>query len=213
MLPWLLLPLLVLACWWFWPRSGLIPHLAPDDTGLLHLRAHWADGSVLVLLRHTERCDRSDAPCLDPPDGITEDGAAAAAAIGKAFERLSLDDALIYFSPVKRTRQTAELSFPGLGSARSWLREGCKENLYRDMPEAKSAGRNLILITHSTCIEALADDRGQVLSDVDFGDVRSYGVALFLVVDGGTGALHPLGYLLADDWEAVEPALVSRTGS
>jgi len=35
------------------------------------LRAQWQKGEVIVLVRHLERCDRGNSPCLTDTDGIT----------------------------------------------------------------------------------------------------------------------------------------------
>ena len=38
------------------------------DSGLSE---HWESGNVIFLIRHEERCDRSNNPCLGPDEGIT----------------------------------------------------------------------------------------------------------------------------------------------
>lgn len=51
-----------------------------SDSGLLQ---DWADGAVIVMIRHAERCDSAPGPCLDDPKGITLSGSQAAARVGQ----------------------------------------------------------------------------------------------------------------------------------
>ena len=62
--------------------------LIKGSKGLFDLEAHWAQGNVVSLIRHTERCDRSETPCFDGTDGITVLGKAEAIKIGKAYGKL-----------------------------------------------------------------------------------------------------------------------------
>ena len=59
--------------------------LTKDSKGMFDLEAHWAQGNVVSLVRHTERCDRSDNQCFDGTDGITALGKAEAIKLGKAY--------------------------------------------------------------------------------------------------------------------------------
>lgn len=185
---------------------GLRPEATPSlvaawPGSVATLRQSWANGDVVALVRHTERCDRSDNQCLVGEDGITVPGEDAARSLGQQFRRLPLDKASIYHSPVKRTRQTAAAAFGGRSEERRWLREGCKENLYRDILGNKVPGQNLVLVTHSTCIDRLADEQGGELIVMDIHEASSYGVAIFLLFEQGAPDFSVLGYLYLDQWD------------
>ncbi len=190
----------------FCTRVPPTPSLADaQGRGFFDLRAHWARGDVVVLLRHTERCDRSDNPCLDGDTGITVPGERMARQLGAHFRRLSLDNAKIYNSPLKRARQTAVLAFGERSESRPWLSENCKKSLYRDILAHKVAGKNLLLVTHSTCIKMLQDNSGQLLLNIDIGDDSAYGAAVFFAVNTLTDPAHlyVLGHLYPGEWASL----------
>ena len=58
-----------------------------SDSGLLQ---NWAEGAVIVMVRHAERCDSAPGPCLDDPTGITVAGSQAAARVGQGLHQLGL---------------------------------------------------------------------------------------------------------------------------
>jgi hypothetical protein len=185
------------------------PRLLDGDGGrLFEVRSQWSLGNVAVLVRHAERCDRSEAPCWQGEDGITIRGRDAAIALSAAFKHLPLQHVTVYNSPALRTSQTAVLAFPGLSESPAWLREDCRDDLYHAILRFKEQGRNLILVTHSTCIRKIRDERGEPLLHIDFRDPRSYGVSVFLAVDQREDRLYPIGYLRAEDWAAAGPRLM-----
>jgi phosphohistidine phosphatase SixA len=73
------------------------------------------------------------------------------------FEQLGLSKADIYNSPMLRTAQTAAYMFNKVGTGEDWL-ISCKGTMLRDALAHKVAGRNLILVTHSECMEQLEKD-------------------------------------------------------
>lgn len=175
--------------------------LTNNAKGLYDLEAHWEIGNVVALIRHTERCDRSENVCIDGKDGITVNGAEEAVSVGKGYDNLPNQETIIYNSPVKRTDQTAEFMFGDKSSDQKWLREGCKINLSKDIFEKKKYGKNLILITHSTCIDALKDEQGEKLIEIDIHEEETYGASFFLTIDNDRERVHVLGYLFAKDWD------------
>ena len=175
--------------------------LFKGSRGLFDLKAHWAQGSVVSLIRHTERCDRSDNPCFDGTDGITVLGKAEAIKIGKAYGKLPNQDTDIYNSPLKRTQQSANSMFPGKSVDKKWLRDGCEENLLDDIFKYKEEAKNLILVTHNTCIESLGEHQGNKLINMDIKVDDTYGGSFFLTVDKEESKVYFLGYLSADAWE------------
>jgi phosphohistidine phosphatase SixA len=162
----------------------------------------WAKGEVIVLVRHAERCDRSNHACLNDPTGITVDGSRAATAVGDGIRRLGLASADMLSSPEVRTRQTASLIFGKAIETQDWLMQ-C-DGTFTDAAFAhKREARNLILVTHSGCIDQL-----ERRLDVPGGERDSgYASALF-VTKGSDGHPHILGQLNAKQWRE----LVSNTG-
>ena len=175
--------------------------LVKGSKGLFDLEAHWAQGNVVSLIRHTERCDRSDGPCFDGKDGITVFGKEQAIKIGNAYAKLPKQDIIIYNSPLKRTKQSADLMFPGKSSDKKWLRDGCKENLLDDIFKYKEETKNLIFVTHDTCIDPLGEQQEDKLIKMDLNPEDTYGASFFLAINKEKSKAFFLGYLLADDWE------------
>ena len=85
------------------------------------LEAAWAKGSVIVVLRHAERCDRSRGACLGDPTGITVAGSQVAAAVGQGLQHLGLASSDVWTSPQVRTRQTAQAMFGKTMATQGWL--------------------------------------------------------------------------------------------
>ena len=71
------------------------------------LKAQWQKGEVIVLVRHLERCDKEDAPCLVGTEGITERSVAEGQALGEDFYRLGLLNSDVYNSPLDRTAHSS----------------------------------------------------------------------------------------------------------
>lgn len=160
------------------------------------LAASWDMGEVVVLVRHAERCDRSSNPCLGDDDGITIAGSEAAEDVGEAFKALGLSNADIFSSPLLRTVQTAASMFDIDIATQDWLRS-CRESLEQNMLNHKQARRNLLLVTHSGCIESVANALNTSGAEYD----SEYTSALFVSVDKSNGRPRLLGYLNADDLE------------
>lgn len=199
---WVLLPLAMLALGLisgFWLiRPPAAESIAHDYNSLEALREHWRQGDLIILVRHGERCDRSSAPCLAAPEGITVRAQVAAHELGERFRVLGIADADIFSSPQVRAEQTAASMFGQAPTEQDWL-YNCRGSMLRLAQQHKVAHRNLILVTHSECIEDLE-------STVSIADPATpdYASSLFLISDGHT-APKLLGYLDADQWAAVAP--------
>ncbi|WP_239687877.1 MULTISPECIES: histidine phosphatase family protein [Pseudomonas] len=175
-----------------WPRTPI--DLAVRD----HLRstgvyAQWKAGDVIVLVRHAERCDRSSNPCLGPEDGITRLGNRSAAQVGRAFQQVGMNNTDVLSSPTTRTAQTAQAMFGKSAITADWL-VSCGPTLGQDALAHKAAHRNLVLVTHSGCIDDLEKQLG-------YRHVAKseYTSSLFVSV-GADGQLKMLGILNAEDW-------------
>lgn len=162
------------------------------------LARHWRLGEVVVLVRHAERCDRSDAPCLGAEDGITVRGGELATALGDDYRsRFGLDNADVYASPLTRTLQTASLMFGDGTLGQAWVAD-CTGNLLNHVLEHKASHRNLILVTHSECMEQLA----LALSHRDL-ETPGYGTSLVLFSDA-RGGLQLAGEIAPRDWARLQ---------
>ena len=169
-----------------------------DNLAKAGLQARWARGEVVVLVRHAERCDRSKAECLGAADGITVDGSLAATAAGAGIQRLGLQQAQIFASPLTRTRQTAEFMFGKAADTRDWLAQ-CDKGFAGDVIAHKVTGKNLVLVTHSGCV-----DQFERHLHVPGGERSSaYAQALFATVDSG-GKARILGSMNAYAWQRAQ---------
>lgn len=166
-----------------------------------NLSAHWAQGNVVALVRHAERCDKSQSPCLDGDTGITVRGKDMALKLGGNFAAfLPQSHTHFYNSPVKRTEQTARYMFKGASRSKEWLHESCKLNFLEDILKNKEEGVNMVLVTHSTCINnlhPLIDDNPATLHA---GGRESYGITIFLAISKVDKKVYVLGDLFPDDW-------------
>lgn len=169
-----------------------------DNLAKAGLQARWARGEVVVLVRHAERCDRSKAECLGAADGITVDGSLAATAAGAGIQRLGLQQAQIFASPLTRTRQTAEFMFGKVADTQDWLAQ-CDKGFAGDVIAHKVAGKNLVLVTHSGCV-----DQFERHLHVPGGERSSaYAQAFFATVDSA-GKARILGSMNASAWQRAQ---------
>ncbi|WP_153043935.1 histidine phosphatase family protein [Pseudomonas thivervalensis] len=183
-----------LVLWLLGPAT--VPDLAHGNiAGARALADGWAKGEMIVLVRHVERCDHSKAPCLNDREGITDRARAVAVGLGARFEQLGLDNADLYNSPRVRAAQTAGYMFNKVGAGDDWL-FNCRHDLLRNALAHKVAGRNLILVTHSECMQAMETALQRPTSA--FG----YGASLF-VSTAQPLAPRLLGFIEASDWRSV----------
>lgn len=188
--------LLVVPLTVFLLRPAAVPDLAHGNVpGARALAAGWARGDMIVLVRHVERCDHSTAACLSGNDGITDRSRSVAVGVGAQFDRLGLDKADIYNSPVIRTAQTAGYMFNKVGVGEDWL-INCRGTMLRDALAHKVAGHNLILVTHSECMSQLEKDLKLPASTL------GYGASLFISAETPQ-APRMLGFIEASDWRSV----------
>lgn len=156
--------------------------------------ADWAKGEIIVLVRHAERCDRSNNPCLDDPAGITVAGSEAAAQVGSGLQQLGMDNAQVLSSGTVRTQQTAHFMFGKLATSEAWV-EQCTRRFAAETLAHKTPDRNLVLVTHSGCIDQLERQLG-----VPGGERSSgYAEAVFVSV-GSNGKPRILGKMNAPQW-------------
>jgi len=203
-LHWLLGGLLAVLLLGLWQASGTqVSNLGSVQQMNKHgVYSAWAKGEVMLLVRHAERCDRSNNACLNDPTGITVDGSHAAAAVGEGIRRLGLGTADLLSSPEVRTRQSAFFIFGKAIETQDWLVQ-CDGTFADSAFAHKREDRNLVLVTHSGCIDQL--ERQLNVSGGQRGS--GYASALF-VTKGSDGQPRILGQLNAKQWRE----LVSSTG-
>lgn len=164
-----------------------------------HMLAEWHSGDLIVFVRHLERCSRVDAACMeDEPTGITQRSSATGLEMRAQFEGLGLGITDVYSSPLTRTSQTSALLFAEPTANKDFLYQ-CKESFVEDALAKKIPGRNLVLVTHSSCMDEVNETLAY--SEIDY----EYGAAIFLNVESATE--HDiLGFVDADDWsKTLEP--------
>lgn len=165
-----------------------------SDSGLLQ---DWAEGAVIVMIRHAERCDSAPGPCLDDPTGITVAGTQAATRVGQGLHTLGLTNADVLSSPKVRTRQTAHFILGQAVPSAAWL-ESCDNQFADEALARKRPGHNLVLVTHNGCIDHFQRQQRVVGGERESG----YASALFVSVDGN-GKARILGRLNEPDWQRV----------
>ena len=198
----------------FMPSDSMAHISESNSIEVFNLSTHWAQGNVVALVRHVERCDHSKHRCLNGDTGITAIGKDMAIKYGDNFERfLPKKHTVFYHSPVKRTDQTAQFMFNGVSTSRDWLRENCKEKLLEDILKNKTEGINMVLVTHSTCINNLHTLNNQKLVTIDAGADKSYAVTIFLTISKMDRKAYILGYLFAEDWVKISNNMISLSAS
>ena len=195
-----LLLILGVAAAWAHARTT-IPNLGnPHHLQHSGLEAAWAKGSVIVVLRHAERCDRSSGACLGAPSGITVAGSHVAAEVGNGLQHLGLGSADVWASPEVRTRQTAHAMFDKTVPTRGWLNQ-CDGHFAENALALKRNGHNLVLVSHSGCMERLE----QALEVPASATSNSYASALF-ITQGSDGKAKLLGQIAASEWPSLVDA-------
>ncbi|WP_152222879.1 histidine phosphatase family protein [Pseudomonas sp. SCB32] len=191
----LLLTVITLAlCAW----RSIVPQSLDNPDGSA-FQQRWRQGQVILLIRHLERCDRSSAPCLGAPDGITARAAELARGLGQAITHYGLAATDIYSSPLTRTAQTADLMFNQAVTRQDWLVTCKNDDLLGQIRQHKTAHRNLVLVTHSECFDRLMQNL-----DTAEGETPEYGETLVLFDNDGQSP-WVAGEIEAPDWVKLAP--------
>lgn len=180
---------------WVATRTQVVDLGSDNQLDRSGVYSEWAKGAVIVLVRHAERCDRSRSPCLNDPAGITTAGSQAAEGVGDGLQTLGLGNARLLSSPEVRTRQTAHFMFGKAIATEEWV-EQCDKNFTAAAVAHKRPDQNLVLVTHSGCIDQLERQL-----NVPGGERSSaYASALFVSV-GANGKPRILGQMNAPEWQ------------
>lgn len=164
-----------------------LEHASPVE--LENVRAAWGRGDIIAIVRHAERCDQSDAPCLSLPDGITARGKGEAVRLGGMYRALGLTKTDVFYSPVTRTKQTATAMFSEKAKGQEWL-ASCETSLLDDALKHKRKGHNLVLITHSGCIQHVEQALG-----IERPGKPDYISSLFISIGGDSQEPKILGVM------------------
>ncbi|WNW12959.1 histidine phosphatase family protein [Pseudomonas sp. DTU_2021_1001937_2_SI_NGA_ILE_001] len=190
--------LTALAAAWFFSR-GHVVDLGQRNAWLQSgAYAQWQQGNVIVLMRHAERCDQSSNACLGPADGITVAGTQVAQGVGDGLAQLGLSDALLLASPLTRTRQTANFVFGKEVASAAWA-GSCDADFAGSLLANKLRHRNLVLVTHSGCIDHLLRKL-----NVQPGERETDYAEAVMVSVNDQGQPHLLGSLKADQWHKIQ---------
>ncbi len=164
---------------WYWRATPVVDLSINNNFNNSALYNRWVRGDVVVMVRHAERCDRSGNPCLGSADGITVKGSQSAHAVGVGLQQMGLENSQIIVSPLTRTRQTADFILGRIVPTQSWASD-CNSGFKDAVLAHKKLAQNLVLITHSGCIDQFERKMG-----VRAGDRSSdYTQAVFVSVDG-----------------------------
>lgn len=124
------------------------------------LSKDWKNGNVILLIRHEERCERSTNACLGPDNGITAPGSERAKEVGIRLRAyFELDNTDVFTSPTTRTVQTSDVML-GKATRLSDREAICGSDIIDKLLKHKSANRNLIVMTHNTCMNDLIRTNG-----------------------------------------------------
>lgn len=108
----------------------------------------------------------------------------------------------LYYSPTARTRETALTLSANSAQVTDLALQGCKQNFLEHVGQLKISGRNLVIVTHSHCLNELRDSIGMPLLDFNAGDEQFFGMAL-AYDSKATGDINPnpLACRLPSTWE------------
>lgn len=158
-----------------------------------HMLEEWEEGDLIVFVRHLERCSRVDAACMDDePSGITQRSITLGLEMRAQFAGLGLTATDVYSSPLTRTSQTSTLLFAEPTANEDFLYQ-CTDDFVQNALAKKIPGRNLVLVTHSSCLDEVNETFAY--AEVDY----KYGAAVILNVESVTEK-NILGFIDADDW-------------
>lgn len=182
---------------WFYRATPVVDLSINNNFNNSKLYERWVRGDVVVMVRHAERCDRSGNPCLGSADGITVKGSQSAHAVGVGLQQMGLENSQIIASPLTRTRQTADLILGRVVPTQIWASD-CNSGFKDAVLAHKKLAQNLVLITHSGCIDQFERKMG-----VHAGDRSSdYTQAVFVNVDG-QHAPSIIGSMDATQWKSM----------
>lgn len=179
--------------------------LADNPATWTEVAQKWRQNKLILLLRHTTKCDGASEDCPTDNEYLTEEGREEAAIIGEGLKSLP-GEFMAYHSPMSRTRDTASIAIGDASEPRAWLATACKTN-FQDYFFALPLTNNYVLVTHSNCFDNFLTEEGEYLLGFDSGTRFHFGIAAFFereVGADGSKEAKLLGCVWPEDWEELE---------
>ncbi len=191
--------------WYRYSQDDCID-LAHEPARWAYLVERWAEGDVILVQRHATKCLIETPNCPDGNERLTQLGRLESAALGDGL-RATLGGAFeVRHSHLTRTHDTAVLAF-GTSTRSRDLEKPCKETFNAHIRNVQPpAGGNLILVTHSSCINALRGRNGRRLLGFNAGRSWNFGLSAF-VERGADGHNEAIGCMRPVDWADVATEL------
>ncbi len=165
-------------------------------------RQAWNDGDLIVVMRHAEKCEEESSNCTAGNNpGLTVDGIVQAKQVGHGLDSLGPGASDTYFSPALRTAMTAHIAVGTDLTEAEWLVKDCRVDLRQKINAHKQNARNLILVTHSSCLNDLLDPADNPVIEFDSGRDENSGISL-LFRDNHDQSMETIGCVLPVDWPA-----------
>ena len=150
-----------------------------------------------MILRHAIKCDDAEPGCAKNNEALTAAGERQAMEIGNGVRRTLGGRYTVHHSSMVRTRDTALLAFhkstgdPGISKP---CLPGFADHI-RNLPVTT----NMILVTHSSCIDSLENADGERHLGFKSGNDDHFGIAAFME-QSETGSLRVIGCVWPHDW-------------
>ena len=162
------------------------------------LEAAWSEEQVVMVLRHASKCDIDTNPdCVNGNESLTPYGEYEALAIGEGVRQTLSGKYRVSYSYLDRTRDTALLAF-GEAEVNEALQKPCKNSFDSYVANLQS-NSNEILVTHSSCINALKQPDGDLLLGFGAGEDENFGIATF-IKRSDDNEHHVIGCARPKDW-------------
>ncbi len=111
---------------------------------------------TIFIIRHGERCDRSNNECFSEPDGITVNGTQKAIQLGKDLSDI-IGAYNLYTTNTTRTKQTACFFSNGVSPVIVSLSNN-GESPVRKILDLSYQSKNSVVFTHNHCLSRIAKD-------------------------------------------------------
>ena len=166
----------------------------------------WREGELILIFRHTARCEEDAFSCPPGEDALTVEGVNQAQLVHMGLQHLGSGEIDSFHSPMIRTTMTAGIVLPEQSSPATWLVNECKIGLFEKLRSHKRPSVNLVLFTHSSCLNSLKNKYQNPLLDFNAGDDKYFGVGvLFLPDDAANWDVS--GCILPAQWHEFEEKL------
>lgn len=181
--------------------------LANDPAQWAYLLSRWEQGAVILVQRHTTKCEVHGPDCPDGNEPLTELGRMEAMVLGAGVRSMDAPFAVSH-SYLSRTHDTAHIAFED-STRNTELEKPCKES-FNDYVKNLVRAKNQVLVTHSSCINALRNAKNRRLLGFSAGRPWNYGISAF-VEHTPDGHNQAIGCMRPRDWVMLVADLPSAT--